>query len=142
VVKGTFVITDTQDLSGAFEGYEKVPNKSLAVLNFPDIGIMREGYDGVIGWSQEPQEEVRVMTGAEKLLSEAYRSTSFSSGTYLQARDIVKVADAYAAIGKKARAAALLAEAEGVLDAIKDPTSKGLVFSSIAVSHENEKQAH
>ncbi|MCI0389397.1 MAG: hypothetical protein MOB07_11640 [Acidobacteria bacterium] len=65
VVKGTFVITTTQDLSGAFEGYEKAPNKSLAVLNFPDIGIVREGYDGVIGWSQEPQEEVRVMTGAE-----------------------------------------------------------------------------
>jgi len=65
VIKGTFVITDTQNLSGAFEAYEKAPNKSLVALNFPDIGIVREGYNGEIGWSQEPQEEAQEMTGAE-----------------------------------------------------------------------------
>jgi tetratricopeptide (TPR) repeat protein len=72
---------------------------------------------------------------AEKLLSEAYQLTSFSSGTYFQARDIVEVANAYAAIGKNARATSLLAVATGVLDAIKDPTNKGLIFSNIAVSY-------
>ena len=72
---------------------------------------------------------------AEKLLSEAYQLTSFSSGTYYQARDIVEVADAYAAIGKRARAELLLAVAAGVLDGIKDPTNKGLIFSDIAVSY-------
>jgi hypothetical protein len=65
VIKGTFTITDTQNLPSTFEAYEKAPNKSLVVLNFPGVGIIREGYNGVIGWSQEPQEEVRVMTGAE-----------------------------------------------------------------------------
>lgn len=65
VIKGTFVITDMQNLSGAFEAYEKAPNKSLVVLNLPEIGVVREGYDGAIGWSQEPQEELRMMTGAE-----------------------------------------------------------------------------
>jgi tetratricopeptide (TPR) repeat protein len=70
---------------------------------------------------------------AEKLLSEAYQLTSFSSGTYFQARDIVEVANAYAAIGKSARARLLLAVAVGVLDAIKDPTNKGRIFSDIAV---------
>ena len=65
VVKGTFAINDTQDLSGAFEAYGKAPNKSLALLNFPDTGVVREGYNGEIGWSQEPQEGVRVMTGEE-----------------------------------------------------------------------------
>ena len=72
---------------------------------------------------------------AEKLLSEAYQLTSFSSGTYFQARDIVEVANAYAAMGKSARATLLLAVATGVLDAIKDPTNKGLIFSDIAVSY-------
>jgi tetratricopeptide (TPR) repeat protein len=72
---------------------------------------------------------------AEKLLSEAYQLTSFSSGTYFQAREIVEVANAYAVIGKNARATLLLAVATGVLDAIKDPTNKGLVFSDIAVSY-------
>jgi zinc protease len=65
VVKGTFVINATQDLSGAFEAYGKAPNKSLVILNFPNMGIVREGYNGEIGWSQEPQEGVRVMTGTE-----------------------------------------------------------------------------
>src|SRR5262245_10863076 len=72
---------------------------------------------------------------AEKLLSEAYQLTSFSSGTYFQARDIVEVANAYAAIGKRARAELLLAVATGVLDGIKDPDNKGLIFSDIAVSY-------
>ena len=72
---------------------------------------------------------------AEKLLSEAYQLTSFSSGTYYQARDIVEVAYAYAAIGKSARATMLLAVATGVLDGIKDPDNKGPIFSDIAVSY-------
>ncbi len=65
VVKGTFVINGAQNISGAFEGYEKAPNKSIAILEFPGVGVVREGYNGVIGWSQEPQEEARAMTGAE-----------------------------------------------------------------------------
>ncbi len=64
-IKGTFVIVDSQNLTGSFESYEKAPNKSVVVLNFPDAGTLREGYNGVIGWSQQPQEEVRVMTGTE-----------------------------------------------------------------------------
>ena len=72
---------------------------------------------------------------AEKLLSEAYQLTSFSGGTYFQARDIVEVANGYAAIGKRAHAKLLLAVAAGVLDAIKDPDNKGLTFSDIAVSY-------
>jgi len=72
---------------------------------------------------------------AEKLLSEAYQLTSNSSGTYFQASDIVEVANAYAAIGKSARATLLLAVATGILDAIKDPDNKGLIFSEIAFSY-------
>jgi zinc protease len=79
VVKGTFAITAAQNLSGSFEAYGKAPNKSLVLLNFPDTGVVREGYDGVIGWSQEPEEEVRVMTGAElastKVDSDFYKDT-------------------------------------------------------------------
>src|SRR5262249_34955976 len=45
------------------------------------------------------------------------------------------VANAYAAIGKSARATMLLAVANGVLDGIKDPTDKGPIFSDIAVSY-------
>jgi zinc protease len=65
ITKGTFVMPDAQNLTSTFEGYEKAPNKSLAVINLPGVGITREGYNGVIGWSQEPEEEIRVMTGPE-----------------------------------------------------------------------------
>ncbi|HEU4390410.1 MAG TPA: hypothetical protein VFV34_21580 [Blastocatellia bacterium] len=70
---------------------------------------------------------------AERVLSEAYGLTGFSKGTYFQAADILRVANAYAAIGKKERAEALLAEAVGVLDTIEDPTNKELIFSDIAM---------
>lgn len=65
VTRATFVIPDMQNLAGTAETYEKAPNKSLVVLNFPRLGTSREGYDGTAGWSQEPQSEARVMTGAE-----------------------------------------------------------------------------
>jgi zinc protease len=78
VTKGTFVMPDMQNLTGICEGYEKAPDKSLVVINFPGVGIVREGYNGVIGWSQEPQEEVRVMAGAElastKIDSDFYKN--------------------------------------------------------------------
>src|SRR5262245_38515088 len=48
VVKGTFVITDTQNLSGDFEAYGKAPNKSLVILKFPEMVVVREGYNGEI----------------------------------------------------------------------------------------------
>jgi hypothetical protein len=65
VTKATFILPDMQNLTGTAEIYEKAPNKSLVVLNFPGLGVSREGYDGMVGWSQEPQAEVRVMTGTE-----------------------------------------------------------------------------
>src|SRR6266852_1185345 len=72
---------------------------------------------------------------AEKLLANAYKLTSFSRGTYFQARDVVEVANAYAGIGERERAETLLAEAVEVLDAVKEPTNKGLIFSEIAESY-------
>jgi zinc protease len=80
VMKGTFIIPDKQNMPGTFEAYEKAPNKSLVVINFPGGGIIREGYNGVIGWSQESQEEVRVMTGAELI------STKVDSDFYKEIR--------------------------------------------------------
>jgi zinc protease len=82
VVKGAFVINDAQNLSGAFEAYGKAPNKALVILNFPNVGVIREGYDGVIGWSQEPEEGVRVMTGAE--LASAKVDSDFYKDTHLR----------------------------------------------------------
>jgi hypothetical protein len=74
---------------------------------------------------------------AEKLLAEAYQLTGFSKGTYFQAGDIREIADAYAAMGNKMRAAELLAQATAVLNALEDPTNRELVFSEIAESYLN-----
>ena len=65
VTKATFVMPEMENLTGTAEVYEKAPNKSLVVLNFPGLGVSREGFDGSAGWSQEPTGEVRAMAGAE-----------------------------------------------------------------------------
>lgn len=77
VAKATFIIPDRQNLGGTAEIYEKTPNKSLVVLSFTGFGVHREGYNGVVAWSQEPRSDPRAVTGAElaavKIDSEFYK---------------------------------------------------------------------
>jgi tetratricopeptide (TPR) repeat protein len=71
---------------------------------------------------------------AEKLLAEAYRYTSTLTEFY-QAPELVEDAEAYAAIGKKERAAAMLAQAVRVIEATKYSTVKGPIFYEIAMGY-------
>lgn len=73
---------------------------------------------------------------AEKLLLEAYKSTSFSKGLNSQAGDLRKVAETYAIIGRKDRASVLLAEAVRVLNSVKDTQNNEIHFGEIAVVYQ------
>jgi hypothetical protein len=50
---------------GTIQIYAKAPNKSLTVTTLPQVGEIREGFDGTIAWRQDGQSKAREKTGAE-----------------------------------------------------------------------------
>jgi zinc protease len=74
--KGTFEIP-TFGASGTAEVWEKAPNKTALRLDIPGFGIVQEGFNGTVAWSQDPQSGLREKTGLElaatKLDAEYYR---------------------------------------------------------------------
>ncbi|HXG68714.1 MAG TPA: protein kinase [Blastocatellia bacterium] len=74
VIKGSFEMTDL-NLTGTTEAYAKAPNKFLLVINLPGVGVTRNGFDGSVGWSEDPQRGLRKLSGAE--LEELKRNAQF-----------------------------------------------------------------
>jgi len=64
VTKGTFEVS-TMGLKGEIEIYAKAPNKSLRIQNLSGVGQILDGYDGKIGWSQNPMMGLREKSGEE-----------------------------------------------------------------------------
>jgi hypothetical protein len=64
VSKGTFDLP-AFGASGTAEIYEKAPNKTASVITIAGFGVVQEGYDGKIAWSQDPQSGLREKAGAE-----------------------------------------------------------------------------
>jgi hypothetical protein len=64
VAKGTFELS-TMGLKGEIEVYAKAPNKTLRIQHLSGVGEILDGYDGKIGWSQNPMIGLREKTGAE-----------------------------------------------------------------------------
>jgi hypothetical protein len=50
-MKGTFQIGG---MAGKIEGWTKDPNKTLVVIDFPRLGILKKGFDGEARWVQTP----------------------------------------------------------------------------------------
>lgn len=61
-MKGTLQM---QGISGSFEIHQKAPNKYFMVQNLQGVGEFKQGYDGKIGWSQDPMSGIRNLEGAE-----------------------------------------------------------------------------
>jgi outer membrane lipoprotein-sorting protein len=81
VAKGTFEIT-AQGVSAPAEVYAKAPNSLLIKFNINGYGLLSQGYNGSIGWAQDPQSGLREITGAE--LDEIKRSSDFYHETRLK----------------------------------------------------------
>ena len=64
VTKGT-VESQAQGLRGTFAATIKAPNKVLVVQTLPGIGESKQGFDGKIGWSQDPFTGLRTLGGPE-----------------------------------------------------------------------------
>ncbi len=72
VLKGSWA---SEIKSGTVEIYTKVPNKGLRVMQVPGFGQIRDGFDGSVGWNEEPQAGVKVISGQE--LSVIRRTSEF-----------------------------------------------------------------
>jgi hypothetical protein len=73
-LRGTVEIVDLQ-VNGTVELSQKAPDKALQVVAFDQMGTQREGFDGTVGWAEDPQNGVREKTGAE--LADARRGAVF-----------------------------------------------------------------
>jgi len=68
-------------LSGTIELREKAPNRVLAVVTIAGASF-RQGFDGTVGWTDDPQDGLREQSGAE--LAEARRDADFYHGLNLR----------------------------------------------------------
>ena len=64
--------------AGTIEIYTKAPNKILTIINIQPLGVVRDGFDGVTAWRQDPSNKISEKTGSElalaKLEADFYRS--------------------------------------------------------------------
>jgi hypothetical protein len=74
VSKGTIEIPAMNNLTGTVEIHEKAPNLMLAVINLGGAAF-EQGFDGNIGWSDNPQNGLRELSGGE--LDDARREANF-----------------------------------------------------------------
>jgi len=74
VTKGRVDVPGVSD-GGRLEVYAKAPNKSLTVMSIDTMGVIRQGFDGRVGWEQSDQRGVRGSTG--ETLSSLARDAEF-----------------------------------------------------------------
>ena len=75
VSSGTIEVP-AMNLSGTVEIHEKAPNQVLTVVDLAGARF-RQGFDGTVGWTDDPQNGLREQTGAE--LAETRREADFYS---------------------------------------------------------------
>jgi thiol-disulfide isomerase/thioredoxin len=50
---------------GSFVTYAKAPNKVLTTIEIPEVGVLKQGFNGATGWTQTPRSGVRAASAAE-----------------------------------------------------------------------------
>jgi CubicO group peptidase (beta-lactamase class C family) len=74
VAKGAFEVSGIA-ISGPVETYAKAPNLMLLVLHMPGQETFKDGFDGNVGWEQNPDDGITDKTGLE--LGSAMRDADF-----------------------------------------------------------------
>ena len=81
VGKGTISIVGA-GLEGTVTSWLMYPDKLLVAIDLPGIGIMRQGFDGSLGWTEDPRTGLRVISGAE--LADLRRTAIFDRSLRLK----------------------------------------------------------
>jgi hypothetical protein len=69
----TMVMTGTMELAGMglkleMQIFNKMPDKFLVIQKMPQIGEFKQGFDGKVGWSSDPLNGLRELTGNELVM--------------------------------------------------------------------------
>jgi hypothetical protein len=64
LIKGTFEMTG-MGLKGTLEVLSKAPNKSYMGMTLPGLGVVQQGFNGTVGWVQDPIQGLRELNGTE-----------------------------------------------------------------------------
>ena len=81
VSKGTITFP-AQGVTGKIEIWATFPDKLLVITDLPGIGRLRQGYDGTVGWVEDPQTGIRQVTGVE--LDDLRRSAAFDRALHMK----------------------------------------------------------
>ena len=81
VARGTITFP-TQGVTGSIEAWTMLPDKLLVITDLPGIGRLRQGYDGAVGWVEDPQTGIRQVTGVE--LDDLRRSSAFDRALHMK----------------------------------------------------------
>jgi len=81
VSKGTITFP-AQGVTGNIEAWTMFPDKLLVITDLPGIGRLRQGYDGTVGWVEDPQTGIRQVTGIE--LEDLRRSAAFDRALHMK----------------------------------------------------------
>jgi hypothetical protein len=64
-------------ITGELVAYQAQPGKNAVTVDIPGLGQIRSGFNGEVGWSLDPIQGPRLMTGAE--LAQTKEEASFAS---------------------------------------------------------------
>ncbi|MGA2181445.1 MAG: hypothetical protein ABSH47_00315 [Bryobacteraceae bacterium] len=99
--KGTITIVGA-GIEGTVQSWLMYPNKLLVVIELSGVGTLRQGFDGTLGWTEEPQGGLRVVTGAEladlrrtAVFDRALRMKDVYPGLTLKDRETLDGKDVY-----------------------------------------------
>jgi tetratricopeptide (TPR) repeat protein len=81
LVTGTYTMLPA-NITGRYTAYASVPNKSIEEYALPTGGFMRQGFDGAVAWTSDPQQGVKQLFGQEAM--EAARDADFYGDFHLR----------------------------------------------------------
>ncbi len=79
--KGAITIAGA-GIEGTVQTWLMYPNKLLVVSELPGVGTLRQGFDGTLGWTDDPQGGLRVVTGSE--LADLRRTADFDRALHMK----------------------------------------------------------
>jgi zinc protease len=108
------------------ETYWKAPDRWLQVIDDSDEGLVRSGYDGKVGWTQDSQGRVREMTGS--VLAAVRHSSAFFQQARIRELYPKMTLKGPGKVGDRAAQIIEAARADGTPETLYFDTESGLLI--------------
>jgi hypothetical protein len=130
--RGTLELADLK-ATGSVEIHQKAPNKTMQVVTIDQMGSQREGFDGTVGWAEDPQNGVREKTGVE--LAEARRAAMFPRELRLKEQYPEMAVTGRETVGAREAFIVTATPAEGEPLRLYFDVQSGLLVRQVAMRH-------